>query len=451
MKINVAAPVLLAATPKPTPSPPKDAPHLGPADIDLTRKLAFGDSEVDEAAVVLVEMSILVYERLDQIRETSKRLPFDDVAAFDKGQTRDDDWSWIAIRALSEQIRLHPLIHPLGFQLSPEIREQLRAELERRKITLPIPPKPVAPVAKPSTVKPDAEWIRRTRPPRVLALLHGNCALIAFRGTAGFSDWCTDAKFWPAARLPWRHCGFEQTWQGVKPQVEAWLEKVARKLGRRPQIYLAGHSLGGAVATLAAVDLAPNYDIARVVTIGSPRVGGRGFCNLYQKMPAATAKNFPARRLPDVTTRWVHGNDLFATFIPPPLISTHVIPELFLKPSDRIDIQHYLPSNLMDTSPLMNLLVPTAPPAVPGVLPKSQPASRTQNLRQLVSQMALWGSLTMPWAPWIRFLLPLLPVLTEDMVRSGFRHKSARYLGFMPPTALYRAMRPAQTQLTSLS
>jgi len=67
--------------------------------------------------------------------------------------------------------------------------------------------------------------------------------LIAFRGTSGLKDWFTDLSFWPAWSLPLRHQGFEWTWQGVKPQVEAWLKEVTARLGQPPTIYLTGHSL----------------------------------------------------------------------------------------------------------------------------------------------------------------------------------------------------------------
>ena len=65
MKIRVATPIQFVPGRKFPNSPapvPRAEPAALPTTIDLMRKLEFGDSEVDEAGVVLVEMSVLVYE-----------------------------------------------------------------------------------------------------------------------------------------------------------------------------------------------------------------------------------------------------------------------------------------------------------------------------------------------------------------------------------------------------
>ena len=284
----------------------------------------------------------------------------------------------------------------------------------------------------------------RNAPPRVLAILHGDNALIVFRGTSTGLDWWRDASCWPARAWPLRHEGFHRTWQEVRPLVDAWLAEVAEKLGHPPTIYLGGHSLGGAVATLAAVDLARAHKVARVVTLGSPRVAGWRFRKLYASTRAATASDGSPRYLPAVTTRWVHGTDLFATLIPPPGPTVHVSESSDLRADDRLDIEAYFPPNLMDTTPLMNLVsrlgeTKTGPLGMPGMARSPW----TQDLRHATSQTAIWLAMLLPWAWWTRLFLPLFPLLAEQFTRSGYQHKCRRYLGFMPPTALYRAMHPA--------
>jgi len=78
--------------------------------------------------------------------------------------------------------------------------------------------------------------------------------------------------------------------------------------------------------------------------------------------------------------------------------------------------------------------------------PPGQPyvpnGSWTQDARRSASQLTLWLAMSLPWNWWTRLFLPILPIMAEQLARSGFQHKSGRYLGFMPPTALYRAMHP---------
>jgi pimeloyl-ACP methyl ester carboxylesterase len=452
MRISVEAPVLQPYV-RPLAQAEPATPPL-PTHIDLTRKLVFESnrSEVDEACVVLVEMSVLVYRSLSEIREVLQRLPFDQAVAIDKGRRRDSDWRWLDAQAakaeatasltLPGNLRLGSL--QLG--LSPELRKLVQDALAKQPVLsvpvlapLPGPSRP----AKVPPVQAVAEFAQRAQPPRVLALLRGNSALIAFRGTSGLKDWFTDLSFWPAWSLPLRHQGFEWTWQGVKPQVEAWLKEVTARLGQPPTIYLTGHSLGGAVATLAAVDLSERYPIARVVTLGSPRVGSWGFRKRYARSQAAPDANGGARFLPQVTTRWVHGNDLFATFVPPPGFTAHVVSPEYLKPADSIDVKKYLPENAMDVMPIANLVSRMTGTKTASPWPSSPwqpPTSWLDDARPAAGQFALWLSMTLPGAWWSRLLMPFMPLITESMVRSGFRHKSGRYLGFMPPTALFRAM-----------
>lgn len=56
---------------------------------------------------------------------------------------------------------------------------------------------------------------------------------------------------------------------------------------------LTGHSLGGALATIAAIVLP---DVKEAVTFGCPMVGDRAFCEQYQKLSLKT-------------TRYVYRND----------------------------------------------------------------------------------------------------------------------------------------------
>ena len=142
MKIGVAAPVLQVVK-RELPdarlsSQVAKEPPL-PTHVDLSRQLSFGRSTVDEAGVVLVEMSVLVYEPLNRIREVLKRLPFDRAVAIDEGRRRDADWRWLDERETPRfTTPLLPLTGLLGFSISPLSRKFVEDALAKRK-DLPMP------------------------------------------------------------------------------------------------------------------------------------------------------------------------------------------------------------------------------------------------------------------------------------------------------------------------
>jgi triacylglycerol lipase len=61
--------------------------------------------------------------------------------------------------------------------------------------------------------------------------------------------------------------------------------EVLKKRSSRKRLMITGHSLGGALATLCAIDVAANskFHAPIVYTIGSPRVGDAAFCNAFNR------------------------------------------------------------------------------------------------------------------------------------------------------------------------
>lgn len=110
-----------------------------------------------------------------------------------------------------------------------------------------------------------------------LLVAPGQMAVLEFRGTDCLADWGLDLD---AARVAMPghphvhvHAGFWSAWRSMAPAVEALLAAhVPPDLG----LYITGHSLGGALAQLAAMELARDT-LAGVYTFGSPRVATEGF------------------------------------------------------------------------------------------------------------------------------------------------------------------------------
>lgn len=104
-----------------------------------------------------------------------------------------------------------------------------------------------------------------------VAVAPGRFAVLVFRGTEkDFKDIRADldARFMKSASGR-AHRGFVTAYDSAADQIRSLLDKVSTDL----PLYVAGHSLGGALATVAGSDLARQRVVAACYTFGSPRVG----------------------------------------------------------------------------------------------------------------------------------------------------------------------------------
>ena len=160
------------------------------------------------------------------------------------------------------------------------------------------------------------DWLGSGSDNRGMVLSNPDVVVVVFRGTRlqmhtlldvaevvliNRNDLWTDSRF---LRVACRaggqvHAGFDSAFAGISDTLDAIVRN--KKPGQR--LWLTGHSLGGALATLAAAHLGP-ASVQGVYTFGSPRVGNAAF----------------AAELPrESHYRFVHRDDWVAT-VPPEFI-----------------------------------------------------------------------------------------------------------------------------------
>ena len=109
---------------------------------------------------------------------------------------------------------------------------------------------------------------------------------IAFRGTASIEDWILDLDVRKDA-LAYGvkvHAGFLKAAEVLLPLLLAELLPAGTYKTTVKPLYLTGHSLGGALASLAALFLhREGLPVAAVYTFGSPRVGNREWRAIYSE------------------------------------------------------------------------------------------------------------------------------------------------------------------------
>jgi pimeloyl-ACP methyl ester carboxylesterase len=129
---------------------------------------------------------------------------------------------------------------------------------------------------------------------------HEPAIVVAFRGTYSLANTVVDLSTVPQEYVPYPapdddgeskagkeeenkcanctvHMGFLTSWQSARTLVLPHLRAARAKHPTYP-IHLIGHSLGGAVAALAALELRLSHDLSEitVTTFGEPRIGNKG-------------------------------------------------------------------------------------------------------------------------------------------------------------------------------
>lgn len=128
---------------------------------------------------------------------------------------------------------------------------------------------------------------------QALILYDDDKVILAFRGTESqnLADWITDLQcrkvryFYGKGKI---HAGFERSLVDVWEYIYQALQEIKPQVMNR-RIWLTGHSMGGALATLTPMwlqgsGLFQDYDMAGGYTFGSPRVGNEEFATEFTQL-----------------------------------------------------------------------------------------------------------------------------------------------------------------------
>jgi len=116
--------------------------------------------------------------------------------------------------------------------------------------------------------------------------------ILAFRGTASIRNWITDSEFERVNLVACEDGSISKVHKGFERALNSVWERIYARLGGSQvfnvqnckPIFVTGHSLGGALAILAALTLHRNgFQVAQVYTFGQPRVGNGDFKRRYEK------------------------------------------------------------------------------------------------------------------------------------------------------------------------
>ncbi|KAK7724966.1 hypothetical protein SLS63_008368 [Diaporthe eres] len=137
--------------------------------------------------------------------------------------------------------------------------------------------------------------------------------VVAFRGSSGLRNWIADLTF---LQVPCNyttgcavHSGFKIAWESIR---EYTLDFIKAAFAEYPgyTLVVTGHSLGGAVGTLAAIELRNLGYACDLYTYGSPRVGNLALVKYVTNQVGAEyrATHFddPVPRLPPILFGYFH-------------------------------------------------------------------------------------------------------------------------------------------------
>lgn len=137
---------------------------------------------------------------------------------------------------------------------------------------------------------------------QAILIEHSDYFVAAFRGTDELGDWWDNLNVGlTSGPFGSVHRGFQNAMMDVWPAMRARLRELRDDKNPRP-LWLTGHSLGGAMATLAAAQLIDHAQpFNGVYTFGQPRCGDRDFAWVFNS--EAKERFFRFHNNNDIVTR----------------------------------------------------------------------------------------------------------------------------------------------------
>ncbi|KAE8389978.1 Alpha/Beta hydrolase protein [Aspergillus alliaceus] len=184
--------------------------------------------------------------------------------------------------------------------------------------------------------------------------------IIAFRGTYSITDTIIDLSAYPQAYVPYDpsgdddketprclnctvHAGFLASWLKNRSTILGHVS-AAKEYYHEYAVVLVGHSLGGAVAALAGLEMQMRGWSPQVTTFGEPKLGNKEFVKFFNKMfnlgaslPSSDAQHWQFRRVTHVNDpvpllpleEWgyeVHAGEIFISRgVLPPSVSDVIL------------------------------------------------------------------------------------------------------------------------------
>ncbi|KAK1783584.1 Alpha/Beta hydrolase protein [Copromyces sp. CBS 386.78] len=155
---------------------------------------------------------------------------------------------------------------------------------------------------------------------------------VSFRGSSSVRNWMANVVFVQSSCSDLVsgclvHTGFYTAWNEVATKVTAAV-KSAKATYPSYSIGVTGHSLGGAVATLAAAYLRKAGYTADLYTFGSPRVGNKAFAAFTTSQSGeeyrVTHDKDPVPRLPPIVFNYRHTSPEWWLKVPSPTTTSQV-------------------------------------------------------------------------------------------------------------------------------
>ncbi len=137
---------------------------------------------------------------------------------------------------------------------------------------------------------------------QAMVVSHKDFIGIAFRGTNEINDWLDNLNAFPEIALFGKfHRGFYRSVEDLWSDIKSHVEKIRQDLGKKP-VFITGHSLGGAMASVAAAKyIHKDEPFTSVYTFGQPRAMTRNTARTFNA--EAGGRYFRFQNNEDIVTR----------------------------------------------------------------------------------------------------------------------------------------------------